>query len=149
MKRRILTGIGFAGAAVLAIPAAVLAQTPPEPPATYWGNATGATAGERVIALVFSGGSGVACGAGTVTTFEGNTVYVVDVAANSQSAGCGQSGRTVRFYFPGSGATPARFATESPTWSEAGPKNQPLNVSGGVSLTVKRIAPLVASDGTY
>lgn len=150
MNRRFLAGIGLAGAALLAIPAAVFAQTPPDPPATYYGPATGATAGQRVIAIVFSGsGSGVACGNGSVQTFEGNTVYTVDVATNAQTPGCGQSGRTVRFYFPGSGGTPGRFATESASWSGAGARSQPLNVSAGASLAVKRVAPLVASDGTY
>ncbi|MCC7364604.1 MAG: hypothetical protein IT303_09545 [Dehalococcoidia bacterium] len=149
MKRRFLVGMGLAGAALLSIPAAVFAQgAPPDPPATYYGTVTGASVGQQVIAIVFNGGTGTACGYGTIQQESGSSVYVVDVATQSQTPGCGATGRSVRFYIAGTGSTAGRFATESASWSGAGPKQQNINMTGA-QLPTKRFAPFVASDGVY
>lgn len=148
MKRRILLGIGVLGTALAALPAAVLAQSaPPDPPATYWGNATGATVGQSVVAIVSSGGTSTVCGVGQVLEDGGKTVYVVDVAAQSQIAGCGATGRQIRFYFAPTGNTAGRLASQAATWTGAGPRNQ--NLTAGAELQRRGYAPSTASDGLF
>ncbi|MGE5597617.1 MAG: hypothetical protein ACM3S1_16455 [Hyphomicrobiales bacterium] len=148
MKRRFFLGLGLVGAALLAVPATVIAQSPPpDPPATYYGTATGATDGQGVVAIVVSGATSTVCGTGEVLTDNGQTVYVVDVAANSQINGCGASGRQVRFYFTPTSTSGGRLSTQSATWSGAGAKNQ--NLTLGAELVRRGMVPVVASDGTY
>lgn len=144
MKRRIPIAIGLA-AALVAVPAAVFAQSgPPDPPATYWGNATGATAGQGVVAIVVNGNNSTVCGSGGVVNNAGTPVYVVDVAANSQITGCGANGRQVRFYFTPTGGAGGRLATQNGTWSGAGVTN--LNLTLGNELQVRAKAGQLASD---
>lgn len=147
MKRR-LAGAGIAAAAMLAVPTAALAQgVPPGPPATIYGAITGATAGQGVIAIVINGNSSTVCGAGSVVTDNGATVYVVDVISDSQRAGCGVNGRTIRFYVtPTSPTVGGKLANESATWTGAGPKQQALTL--GPALQLVQPVPFVASDGT-
>lgn len=147
MKRRYLLGAAATALAVLAFPATALAQFPPDPPATFYGTATGATAAQGVVAIVLNGGVSTVCGTGTVLNDASGIVYVVDVVSDAQRAGCGRSGRTVQFYFTPAGGNSGRLAVETNTWSGAGPKLQ--NVTLGPQLTVKRIAVHVASDGVY
>ncbi len=147
MKPRYLFGSLLAGAALLAAPAAVFAQGfPPDPPATYYGSAVGGTAGQGVIAIVIDGSTSTVCGAGIVQTDAGAPVYVVDVVSDSQRAGCGRSGRSVRFYFTPSGGQGGRLANESASWTGAGPKIQALTL--GAPLTQRRFGVQVASDKT-
>lgn len=147
MKRR-LVGAGIAAAAMLAVPGAALAQgVPPGPPATIYGSITGAQAGQGVIAIVINGSSSTVCGAGSVVSDSGSTVFVVDVISDSQRAGCGANGRTIRFYVtPTSPTTGGRLANESATWTGAGPKQQALTL--GAALSIVKPIPFVASDGT-
>ncbi len=51
---------------------------------------------------------GVVCGRGTVRAYDGKLVYVVDVVADDGSAhaGCGETGRDVRFYVDGHSMEP-------------------------------------------
>lgn len=146
MNRRLLASTAVAAAALLAFPLGAMAQTPPTPPSTFYGEATGATAGQGVVAIVINGSTSTVCGSGVVTTDNSKSVYVVDVVSQEQRAGCGASGRQVRFYFtPTSSATGGRLANETGTWAQ-GPRNQ--NLTQGSPLTVVRPAPMVASDGT-
>jgi hypothetical protein len=79
MKRR-LVGAGIAAAAMLAVPGAALAQgVPPGPPATIYGSITPG----QVIVIVINGSSST-CGAGSVVSDSGSTVFVVDVISDSQ-----------------------------------------------------------------
>ncbi|MFN0145532.1 MAG: hypothetical protein ACKVT1_03400 [Dehalococcoidia bacterium] len=144
MKRRYLFGMALFGASLLAIPASVSAQGfPPDPPATFYGPAVGATSGQGVIAIVIEGGVSTFCGAGSVQDVNGPK-YVVDVVSDSQTKGCGRNGRTVRFYFTPAGGQGGRLAGETGTWSAAGPKEQSLTL--GAPLTERRYTVFVASD---
>lgn len=106
---------------------------PPEPPSTFWGTIQGASAGDGVAAAIGSGASSRSCGTGTVLTHSGSTVYVIDVITDDQTAGCGDTGRTIRFYIapkdPGGGG---RFATPTVTWPGAGAHQQ--NLTAGAVL---------------
>lgn len=109
---------------------------PPSPPATFYGTVTGIPAGSKVIAVVVSGSTTVACGEGTVGTEGSQTVYVVDVIHESQRTGCGAPGRTVRFYVPGSPPTaPGRLAAETGTWN-MGPVERNLTIGTTLNNTV-------------
>lgn len=146
MKRRYLLGGAVSALAVLALPATALAQFPPDPPATFYGNATGATSSQGVIAIVLNGSVSTVCGTGSVQNDAGGPVYVVDVVSDAQRPGCGKPGRTVQFYFTPFGGTNGRLAVETGTWpASAGPKAQ--NLTLGAPLTEKRIAVHVAKDG--
>ncbi len=145
MKRRFLLGLGLVGATLVAIPATVIAQSaPPDPPATYYGTANGATVGQKVLAIVQDNqGNQTVCGEGEVLEDAGKIVYTVDVVAHTQTPGCGAAGRTIRFYLPSGPGVNARFANESATWSGAGGQER--------NLTLKELEragqlPLVASD---
>ena len=145
---RQLAGAAIAAAAMLALPSAALAQgVPPGPPATIYGSISGASAGQGVIAIVINGNTSTVCGAGSVVSDSGSTVFVVDVVSDSQRAGCGANGRTIRFYVtPTSPTTGGRLANESATWTGAGPKQQALTL--GAALSIVKPIPFVASDGT-
>lgn len=113
---------------------------PPLPPATFLGEVSGVPAGTRVVALVVSDSGSATCGVGPVVLYEGSTVYVVDVYDKSQQTGCGEPGRTVRFYFSGGGpASGGRLANETGTWWSAGPAQ--LNLSAGPQLTASGTVP--------
>lgn len=145
MKRRFLLGIGLLGAALVAIPATVIAQAPPDPPATYYGSAAGATVGQGVVAIVVNGSTSTVCGTGEVLSDNGQPVYVVDVAANSQISGCGAAGRTIRFYFTPQGNAGGRLANETASWSGAGATSR--NLTPGPALQRAGQLPILASDG--
>ena len=85
------------------------------------------------------------CGSGLVLDDSG-PVYVVDVVSDAQIAGCGANGRSVRFYFTPTGSSGGRLATQTGTWTGAGPKA--LNLTLGAELERKGIIQLVASDKT-
>ena len=147
MKRSFLLGLGLFSAAVVTIPGTVLAQDfPPPPPATYYGSISGSgvAAGQGVVAIVVSGNTSTICGTGSVVDASG-LHYVVDVVTNDQTAGCGQAGRTVRFYVtPPNANTGGSLAVESPSWAGAGPHLQ--NLTTGSPLTKRAVAPTAAKD---
>ncbi|PFG73515.1 hypothetical protein [Tepidiforma thermophila] len=145
MKRAILLAIASVAAATASIPALVMAQgAPPSPPATFYGSVpSGVGPGQTVLAIVTSGGSSQTCGVGQTIADGSGVVYVVDVIADSQLAGCGAPGRTVQFYFVGN----RQLATDTATWSGAGPSQR--NLTGlGPQLTPRNYGPMVAKDGT-
>ncbi|MCC6959405.1 MAG: hypothetical protein IT301_06120 [Dehalococcoidia bacterium] len=145
MKRALLLGFGAAALFSAAAPAMVSAQNfPPPPPTTFYGKVpSGIGPGDTVIAIVTDGTSSQVCGDGTTTNDASGVVYVVDVVANAQTAGCGQAGRTVQFYFVGA----KRLATDTATWSGPGPANKDLT-NLGAQLSTKNRAPQVAKDGS-
>lgn len=144
MKRALLLGIAAAVAALASIPALVTAQGfPPPPPTTYFGKApAGIGPGQVVIAIVSDGASSQVCGDGATLSDPSGTVYVVDVVANAQIAGCGQAGRTVQFYF----VAAKRLSTDTAAWSGPGPAQKDL-VNLGPALTTRNVLPHVAKDG--
>jgi hypothetical protein len=149
MKRAFLAGLGVAGIVAVAFPALAIAQGfPPPPPTTFYGTASGATAGQGVIAIVVDGTNSTACGDGVVLTDSGNTVYVVDVIADAQKAGCGKAGRQVMFYFTPAGGSAGRLATGSFAWSGPGPATQNLTLGPALS-GARQVLPVVAKDGVY
>ena len=148
MKRAILFGLGALGAIAAAIPTlAVAADFPPPPPTTFYGTATGASAGQAVIAIVTEGTTSTVCGDGVVTTDAGATVYVVDVIADAQRAGCGKTGRQVLFYFTPIGGVGGRVTTNPVAWTGPGPSSQALTL--GAPVTLRASTPMVAKDGSY
>lgn len=146
MKRAIFLGLGVAATAIAAIPAltATAQNFPPPPPTTYYGQVpSGVGPGQAVIAIVTSGGQSATCGVGSTIADGGGVVYVVDVVADTQRAGCGATGRTVKFYFVGN----KQLATDSAAWSGPGPAQK--NLTGlDPALTTRNNLPLVAKDGT-
>lgn len=153
MKRAIFLGMGALSVAAAAIPAiAMAADFPPPPPTTFYGRVPASVAtGQGVVAIVTDAGTGAqtACGSGNVLTDGGNTVYVVDVVADAQRAGCGKAGRTVTFYFTPTLNSGGRASTDSPVaWVGPGPTLK--DISGvGPALTKAASAPQVARDGSY
>jgi len=148
MKRAILFGLGAFGAIVAAFPTlAVAAEFPPPPPTTFYGAASGASAGQAVIAIVTEGTTSTVCGTGVVTTEAGVVVYVVDVIADAQRAGCGKAGRQVMFYFTPIGGVGGRVSTNAVAWSGPGPSSQALTL--GAPVTSRATSPLLAKDGVY
>jgi hypothetical protein len=126
-------------------PRAEAQGVPPSPPATFYGTVSGVPDGTTVVALVVSSSGSVTCGTGTVRLDGSQTVYAVDVFHESQKAGCGAAGRTVRFYFPST--TPGgggRLATQSGTWSGPGPVQ--LNLTAGAQLTNTTVVPALAKS---
>jgi hypothetical protein len=145
MKRALLLGIAAAGAAIAAIPAMVAMADgfPPPPPTTYYGKVpSGIGPGQVVIAIVSDGSSSQVCGSGATLNDSSGVVYVVDVVSNTQTEGCGQSGRTVQFYFVGA----RRLSTDTASWSGPGPSQKDLT-NLGPALTPRNTAPQVAKDG--
>ncbi len=139
-SRRILIGMGTA-AILAAVPIAVLAQgAPPSPPTTYYGSASGATAGQTVIAIIGSGASTRFCGSGNVTDEPGDgIVYVIDVEQDSTISGCGASGRQIRLYFTPTASAPGAFATQTLTWQPAGAEER--DVTLGTPFSNRIMAP--------
>lgn len=150
MKRALMIGMSAATAVAVSLPALVMAQDfPPPPPSTYYGTVSGgATVGQGVIAIVSSGSSSQTCGDGVVIQDGGNLVYVIDVIQNAQKAGCGQAGRTIRFYFTPSAGAPGRLANETANWSDPGPPKQ-QNLTLGASLSNRKFAPTTSRDGIW
>jgi hypothetical protein len=147
MKRALKVGMGVATAIAVSLPALALGQGfPPEPPSTYYGTVSGGTVGQGVVAIVQTGNSSQTCGVGAVISDNGSIVYVVDVFHDTQIDGCGEAGRTIRFYLTPVGTTPGRLANETVNWSAAGaPKEQ--NLTLGTALEIKGRLPSIARDG--
>ncbi len=100
---------------------AVAQGFPPPLPTTYYGTATGASEGSLVTAYVTDGARTTKCGTGQ-TLMDGNTVvYVVDVAQDGQTAGCGKAGRRVKLTFKSDSDRVARPGTTTIAWEEIGP----------------------------
>ena len=149
MNRALVTAFGALGVVIAAIPAVAVAQDfPPPPPSTYYGNVpTGVASGQGVIAIVNNGGVTTACGSGATLTDSGKVVYVVDVVADAQKAGCGKAGRTVQFYFTGVGG--GRISLDTPAgWFGPGPVKVDI-ASVSAPLTRRGSAPQVSRDGSY
>ncbi|MGI8925467.1 MAG: hypothetical protein ACR2HN_02325 [Tepidiformaceae bacterium] len=156
MKRSTLIGLAIAAASLLAIPGAALgglawpswggsaeAQSPPPGLImVVYGDVAGATVGQTVTALITVGGATTNCGDGVVIE-SGGPKYVVQVLADSQRAGCGVNGRTVRFSLSAPGQGP-RLASQTVTF-EAG-KGKLLNLTLGQALGIQARLPLVARD---
>jgi hypothetical protein len=156
MKPTVAIGAGMTAAVVALLGVLALAgihgttvaraaDFPPSPPTTYYGTATGAVNGQKVIAFVIDGVNSTACGEGSVLTDSGNLVYVVDVGSDSQRAGCGKAGRSVVFYFPPTGAVGGKLSTNSASWQDPGLRN--FNITIGAALTQKNYAPETSKDG--
>jgi hypothetical protein len=146
MKRAIILGLSVAAIAVAAIPAltATAQNFPPPPPTTYYGSVPGGVGpGQAVVAIVSSGGQSATCGVGSTIADGAGVVYVVDVVADAQRAGCGATGRTVQFYFVGN----KQLATDTASWSGPGPAQKAIT---GLNppLTPRNILPQAAKDGT-
>jgi len=151
MNRALVFGMGALGVVIAAIPAVAVAQDfPPPPPSTYYGTVpTGIAASQGVIAIVNNGGVTTACGAGSTLTdsASGKVVYVVDVVADAQKAGCGKAGRTVQFYFTGAGG--GRISLDTPAgWAGPGPVKVDVSTVSA-PLARRGSAPQVARDGSY
>jgi hypothetical protein len=158
MNRPRIARIGVALVALAALPAAYIgigrftdaeAQGfPPEPPSTYWGTFQGASAGDGVVASIGSGASSRTCGTGAVLTDNSQSVYVIDVITDDQTSGCGDTGRTVRFYLapksPGGGG---KFATQVANWQSAGAHQQ--NLTAGSALPFVLYLPQMRGQVTH
>ena len=143
-------------AVVAALPLAAIAAAqaqggfPPDPPMVVYGKAPGTSDGDGVVALVESGGKSTFCGVGAVVTSSSD--YVVQVADDSQTTGCGASGRTIRLYFPpsgppaGIGGNGGQFASPTFPWSSNIDQPTQQNVTLGSALQVRAYAPGVAAQ---
>ena len=149
MTRFTTIGLSLVALALGAMPAiAMAADFPPSPPTTYYGSASGATNGQAVIAFVSDGTNSTACGRGAVVNdATAGLVYVIDVASDSQVAGCGKSGRNVTFYFPPAGGQGGRVSANSAPWQDAGPR--PFSITLGTALAPRNVAAQAAKDGVY
>lgn len=156
MIRSTLLRFGLAAALLAVVPAAyfgangVSAQGfPPDPPLVLYGTATGAQTGAGVHSIGVDGNRGVWCGSGRVV--EG-TNYVVQVVANNQTAGCGQSGRSIRLYVTGTGnqfnGQGGRFSN-SFTWQSSTDAPVQQNVTLGEPLQVRGFVPGVTACQAY
>ena len=83
--------------------ASVSAQ-PPTPPNRFFGNVTGAAAGDSITATI----GGNVCGQ---TTVQADMSYVLDVVSSGQTAGCGTEGASVSFTVAGSPAGTAAWSS--------------------------------------
>jgi hypothetical protein len=143
--RKLIAACGAAMLAVASLATIAIAQAPPDPPAVYYGSATGATAGQSVASLVSTGGTRTTCGGGVVMN-EGGPVYTAQVLAASQQAGCGQSGRTVQFYLSAVGDVGGRLSVETDPWPGAATAKQ-KNLTFAAPFEHLRRIPMVAKDG--
>ncbi len=156
MIRSTLLRFGLAAALLAAVPAAYFGVTgvqaqgfPPDPPLVLYGTATGAQTGAGVHSVGVDGTRGVWCGAGRVV--EGNN-YVVQVVANNQTAGCGQSGRSIRLYVTGTGGQfngeGGRFSNAF-SWQSSTSRPIQQNVTFGEPLQVRGFVPGVTACQGY
>ena len=157
MNRPRMLSLGAALVALAAVPAAYFgigrfteaeAQGfPPEPPSTYWGTISGAATGDGIVAAIGSGASSRSCGTGAVLTDSNQTVFVIDVITDDQLAGCGDTGRTVRFYIaPKAPGTGGKFATQTANWQGAGAHQQ--NLTAGAALPFTLYTPQLGGQVT-
>ena len=125
---------------------------PPNPPTIFFGQVPpDVNNGSGMIAVVRNGSFSATCGAGQVLLDGTQRVYAVQVITDTQTTGCGASGRTVSFYVtPPSATTGGRLSNESPAWVDcigSGQCTQELHLTFGPALTVQGNIPLMASDG--
>ncbi|MCA9825768.1 MAG: hypothetical protein KC482_15480 [Dehalococcoidia bacterium] len=157
MKKPRYAWIGAGLFAIAAVPAAIFgigqyqdAQAqgfPPEPPATYYGTVGGAAEGDGIAAAIGTGASSRSCGNGAVLSDSGSIVYVVDVITDDQTSGCGDSGRTIRFYIaPQKAGAGGKFATQTANWQGAGAHQQ--NLTAGPALTNILYTPQLGAQVT-
>ncbi|KAA0223133.1 MAG: hypothetical protein L6Q80_12405 [Dehalococcoidia bacterium] len=136
---------------VFSMGASAQAETPPPAiPMTVYGDAPGATPGQRVIALVTDGTKMQVCSNDpaydVVLSSEGKVVYRVSVHSDQQTKGCGAAGRQVVLYFaPGAGVD-GRAATTTVGWQQTVVVH---NVTLTAALANKGYTPLPTRDGTY
>lgn len=144
VSRRVWLAAGAGVAGVVGLASVAAAINDPPPPATFYGTAQGAVPGGSVVAFVTKSGTTTICGDGVTAVDQGHAVYVIDVVASQQRAGCGVNGDAVQFYFLPAGAIGGRFANETGIWGP-GPRerNVTLPASG---LAVKSRAPQLARD---
>ena len=153
MKRRYVFGALLAAGALYGIPMAVMAQPPPSPPVVlYYGAVPGGMPlGQPVASIVVNGTTGTTCGATAVVDGAANNGggsgkdYAVEVVSESQTPGCGVSGRQIRFYFAPFQGAKGRFATQTSTVPSAYTTTS-LNLTAGAELPEIRYIAVVASD---
>ena len=126
-------------------PTAEAQSAPPDIPLVVYGTATGANDGASVVAII----GGQTCGHGVVLTENSQRVYAVQVAADSQVAGCGASGRVVSFYVSGSGknynSTGGSIASQTVTWGSS--QTSEANLTFGSAFAIRGFVTEVAKDG--
>ena len=121
--------------------ASVSAQ-PPTPPNRFFGNVTGAAAGDSITATI----GGNVCGQ---TTVQADSSYVLDVVSSGQTAGCGTEGASVSFTVAGSPAGTAAWSSGQFTELDLAPQVSPPAV---VPPTVAPTTPtpvIVTGTGGY
>jgi len=120
---------------------------PPDTPMVLYGDASGSQLGQGVHALVNNNGVWTYCGSGAVVNKAGGGVgYVVQVAAQSQTAGCGASGRTIRLYFsPAAYGQQGKFATQTANWVGTAGTATAQNVTLGEGLQIRGVVPGIAA----
>ena len=142
----------LAGRGLFASPASAQGF-PPNPPTVYYGTVPSTVStGAGIIAIVESGSGSAVCGAGRVLTEGGQKVYAVQVITESQTAGCGESGRTIRFYAtPSSPTTGGNMLGPSTSWADclgSGDCTKQNNLTSiGEAFERQGTIPLMASDG--
>lgn len=133
---------------ILSVTQALAQGVPPDLPLVLYGTANGQSTGAGVVAIVDNNGIGTTCGSGLVKNEGGQKVYVIQVAADSQVAGCGKAGRTISLYvsaggnFNGQGGA---IATQVINWSSG--QTSENNLTFGTPLTVRGFVTLATSDG--
>jgi hypothetical protein len=120
--------------------ASVSAQ-PPTPPNRFFGNVTGAAAGDSIAATV----GGNVCGQ---TTVQGDMSYVLDVVSSGQTAGCGTEGASVSFTVAGNPAGSATWSSGQFTELDLAPQAAPPTVVPTEVPTVVVTATPVIVTGT-
>ncbi len=120
---------------------------PPDTPMVAYGDATGSALGMGVHALVNNGGVWTYCGSGAVVNKTGGGVgFAVQIASQTQTPGCGASGRTVRLYFsPSAYGLSGKFATQTFNWVGPVGTATSQNVTLGDGLTIRGVVPAIAA----
>ena len=123
--------------------ASVSAQ-PPTPPNRFFGNVTGAAAGDSVTATI----GGNVCGQ---TTVQADSTYVLDAVSSGQTAGCGTEGASVSFAVAGNPAGSATWSSGKFTSLDLAPQAvSPTVVPPTVVPTVVTPTPvIVTGTGGY
>ncbi|MDZ7727602.1 MAG: hypothetical protein U5Q44_05030 [Dehalococcoidia bacterium] len=118
---------------------------PPDPPLVVHGDAPGSDNGQSVHVLVNDGSLWTWCGVGGVV--DGS--YVVQVAADNQTEGCGASGRTISLYFAPEGqyaGEGGRDATSTFSWQSSLEAPLDEDVTLGDTYTVRGMVPQVSGQ---
>lgn len=157
MVRTLGLRIGTGAAAVALAAGALLAFTglpgahaqqgfPPDTPMVLYGDVNGQV-GQGVHAVVINGGVGTYCGSGAVVNKTGGGVgYVVQVASQTQTPGCGAAGRTIRLYFsPSAYGQQGRFSTQTFSWVGTAGVATSQNATMGDGLQIRGVIPGIAA----